>query len=453
MSLCTLFARLRGEKTFDRGIHPHDWKELSADAAVEVLPTPAAVTVPLVQHIGAPCVGTVKPRTTVEMGDVLGQAEAFVSAPVHSPIRGTTALETMVTLANGRHVPAIPVKAEGEQLTGPALFEAIFGGDWPTEGLDAYEPDTIVQAIQAAGLVGMGGAGFPTHVKLKLNPHKPVDTLLVNGCECEPYLTADHRLMLEAPRPRPPGARRAAGAAGATRVAVAIEDNKPQAIAALQQAAEGTGVEIVPTATRYPMGGEKQTILAVLGREVPTGGLPLDVGVVVVNVGTTAAIARAVVRGQPLTHRIITVTGRGVNRPCNVLAPVGVSMQELIDFAGGLNERARRVVSGGPMMGFAVQDLSTPVTKGTSGITVLIQEDVDAAPETACVRCGRCVDVCPVGLVPTRIAMAVRNKDWETAKKYNIMACIECGCCGYACPASIPLVQIIRAGKAMMPRE
>lgn len=453
MTLPAILSRAMGKKTFARGIHPHDWKELSADARIEVVATPSSVLVPLVQHAGAPAEAKVKPREKVAAGQVLGDATAFVTAPVHTPLAGTTALATMTTLPNGRHVPAIPVTVEGEQLEGQALWDDVFGGDWPADGIDALDPKAIGDRIRAGGLVGLGGAGFPTHVKLTRNEKKPVDTLLVNGCECEPYLTADYRVMVEAPRPVIVGALLAARAAGAERILIAVEDNKPAGIEALRAAAAGTAVEVVPVETKYPMGGEKQTIVAVCGREVPTGGLPLDVGVVVINVGTAAAIARAVLRGKPLTHRVVTVSGRGVNRPCNLLAPVGMSYQELIDLAGGLNANARRVIAGGPMMGFAISDLSLPITKGTSGITVLVQEDLDRDEETACVRCGRCADVCPLHLIPTRIALATRQKNWELAKKYHIRACMECGCCAYACPASIPLVQIIRAGKATMPKD
>lgn len=442
-----------GRGTFARGIHPHDWKELSADAVIEVLPTPAQVNIPMVQHIGAPNAALTSPRQEVTLGEKIGDTDAFVAAPVHASINGVAAKASMVTLPNGRHVPSVQIKAQGEQLEGQALWDDIFGGDWPTDGLDTYAPETVLQAIREAGLVGMGGAGFPTHVKLKPNPEKPVDTVLLNGSECEPYLTADHRLMLEAPSPIITGALLAARACGAKRVVLSIEDNKPDAVEIMRKAADGTGVEVVATHTKYPMGGEKQLILATLGRTVPTGGLPLDCGVCVVNVGTAAAIARAVLRGKPLTHRIITVSGRGVHRPCNVLAPVGVSYEELLDHAGGLTEQAVRVVSGGPMMGMAIDKLHTPVTKGASGVTVLIDEDLKAAAETACVRCGRCVDVCPLHLVPTKLALAARNKNWELARRYYITACMECGCCAFACPASIPLVQIIRAGKATMPRE
>jgi electron transport complex protein RnfC len=316
--------------------------------------------------------------------------------------------------------------------------------------LEGYEPKEIAEAAHDAGLVGLGGAAFPTHVKLTRNEQRPIDTLLINGCECEPYLTADCSLMVAAPRPIITGGLLAQRAIGAGRVIVCVEDNKPNAIEALRNAAEGTSVEVQVLKTKYPQGGERQLTVAVLGREVPTGGLPLDIGAVVLNVATCAALARAVVRGRPLTHRIGTVSGGGIKRPKNLLVPIGARYRELIDYCGGVTAEAARVVSGGPMMGFTIGNLDVVVTKGTSGLTILTHEDVRRAEETTCVRCGRCVDICPLRLVPTKIALASQAGDAELAERYHITACVECGCCAYVCPASIPLVQLIRVGKVMV---
>lgn len=443
-----------GKRTFARGLHPDDKKSLSAGAALEVMPAPKAVLIPLVQHIGAPCAPTVKPKTAVAAGDVVGDVSAFVSAPVHASIDGTTGAPTATTLPTGQHVGAIPIAAgdEGQQLSGEALLADVYGGDWPTDGFKAYPPEHIVEQVRAGGIVGMGGAAFPTHVKLARNPDRPVNTLLVNGCECEPYLTADHRLMLEAPGAIVAGALLAAKAAGVERTIVVIEDNKPDAVAAMRAAAEPAGLDVAAVHTKYPMGGERQLVPAVMGREVPTGGLPLDVGVVVVNVATAAAIARAVLRGKPLTHRVVSVTGEGITHPKNLLVPIGVPYAELIEHCGGLRRDAARVIAGGPMMGFALADLDVPVTKGTSGVVVLTEEQVRRAEQSACIRCGRCVDACPLGLVPTRIALAAREKDWAAARRYYLTACCECGCCAYVCPARIPLVQLMRMGKASLPK-
>ncbi len=435
-------------RSFPGGVHPPDAKTLSGDAPIEAPPAPAQVRVPLLQHTGAACESVVKVRQQVMLGELIGRSEAPVSAPVHATVNGKVLKETVATLPNGRHVAVLPIQAEGEQLEGPAAVEEILGGEWPTDGLDAREPEAIAEAARAAGLVGLGGAAFPTHFKLRPPAGTRIDTLVVNGCECEPYLTTDQRLMEEAPAPVVAGAMLAARAVGAARVLVGIEDNKPVALAAMRAAADGTGVEIRGIPTKYPQGAEKQLILTLLGRRVPGGGLPLHVGVVVVNVGTAAALARAVLRGGALTHRVVTVTGAGIESPKNLLVPLGTRYADLIEMAGGLAPDAARVVAGGPMMGFAVGDLTTPVTKGTTGVTVLTAADLARERETACVRCGRCVDVCPMGLVPTRLALAVRAGAWDATRRYSIHACMECGCCAWECPARIPLVQLIRVGKA-----
>jgi len=446
-------AGIPGKGSFTRGVHPPQCKYLAADAPVAVMPTPAKVAVPLLQHTGAPCEPVVKARQEVAFGEVIGKATGFISAGLHAPVAGVVGRESVATLPNGRHVKTIPITAGEDQLAGQALWDDLYGGEWPTRGLDRYDGKDIVEAISEAGIVGLGGAAFPTHVKFVRNEAKPIDTILVNGCECEPYLTADYRLMLQGPEAIITGALLGARAVGADEIIVAIEDNKPLAIEAMIRAAKGTGVKVARLKTKYPMGGEKQTTIAVLGRKVPTGGLPLDVGVVVINVGTAAAIARAVIRGKPLTHRIVTVSGGGIARPKNLLVPIGISYGELIDYCGGLTGEAARVVSGGPMMGFALGNFDTPVTKGTSGLTVLTGTDVTGAPETQCVRCGRCVDVCPLNLVPTKLALASRHEDWELTRRYHLTACVECGCCAYVCPAGLPLVQLMRVGKAKMPRE
>ncbi|HDY64858.1 MAG TPA: RnfABCDGE type electron transport complex subunit C, partial [Phycisphaerae bacterium] len=380
-----------GKGTFAKGLHPPGRKGLAADAAIEVFPTPAQVKIPLLQHLGAPCAPLTKPRQPVVLGEKIGQNDAFISAPIHASISGTTAVLSAVTLPNGRRVRAIPIKAGEEQLSGKDLFRDVFGGDWPSSGLEQYAPEQIVSTVREAGLVGLGGAAFPTHVKLTRNDARPIDTLLVNGCECEPYLTADYRLMVECPSPILSGALLGARACGAKDVLIAIEDNKPLAVDTLSRAAKGTDVRVVELRTKYPQGSEKQTITAALGRTVPGGGLPLNVGVVVINAGTAAALAGAVLRDRPLTHRVVSVTGGGIVKPKNLLAPIGVSYRELIDYCGGLKPDAACVVAGGPMMGFTLGDLDAPITKGTSGVTVLTREDVARSIETDCIRCGRCV--------------------------------------------------------------
>ena len=437
-----------GSGTFAHGIHPPDRKALSRDAAIRVMPTPDKVVLSLHQNIGGPCESLVKPRQTVAWGETIGKGASFVSTTLHASVPGVVQRLMRVTLANGRHMDTVPIKAQGEIPSGQALWDEIFGGIWPTTGLDDYDPAQISRDINAAGLVGLGGAAFPTHVKIMPSDKKPIHTLIVNGCECEPYLTSDFRLMVESPAPIVTGALLAGRSLGARRIVIGVEDNKMPAVDALKQAADGTAIQIAVLKTKYPQGSEKHLIQAVINRQVPLGGLPSDVGVAISNVGTMAAVARAVIHKKPLTHRVISVTGGGIVNPSNVLAPIGVSFGALVDFCGGLRPDAARMVAGGPMMGFAFTNPDTPVTKGTSGLTVMSQDEVAAGEETVCVRCGKCVDVCPMRLVPTKIAMASRHQDVALSRRYNIMACFECGSCAYTCPAHIPLVQLIRAGKA-----
>ena len=441
-------AGFEGSGTFAKGVHPPGHKNFSQDAPIEVVPAPAKVVVPLMQNIGAPSECVVKAKQDVTFGEMIAKATGFVSVPIHSPINGKVQKVLNVTLPNGRHVPAVPIKADGKQLEGAALMEEILGGDWPKDAADKHDPKAISAAISAAGIVGLGGAAFPTHVKIMPNDKRPVDALLINGCECEPFLTPDYRIMVEAADAVVCGALLAGRAVGAKQIVVGIEANKPKAVESMTRAAQGTSVKIAVLKTKYPQGSEKHLIMAVMKRKVPPGKLPLDVGAAVSNVGTVVAVARAVLRKKPLTHRVVCVTGGGIVQPKNLLVPIGISYGELIEFCGGLRPEAARIVSGGPMMGFAFTDMEMPVTKGASGVTVLTRDDVKKAEETACVRCGRCVDVCPLNLVPSKLAVASRNKNLEVAERYNIFTCLECGCCAYTCPAGLPLVQLIRMGKA-----
>lgn len=442
-----------GKGSFARGVHPPDSKWLSADQKIEVVPAPSEVIIPLLQHTGAPCKTTVTQKQSVRVGDRVGDADAPVSAPVHASLNGVVGKLSVVTLPNARHVNMLPIQAEGEQLEGQALYDEVLGGNWALDKLEEWSPEALTMRVREAGIVGLGGAAFPTSVKLVRNAKKPAEILLLNGCECEPYLTADYRIMIEAPAAVIAGALIAAISCGVRETVIAIEDNKPEAIQSLRTAAAGTGVRIAVLETKYPMGGERQTVPAVTGRAVPTGGLPLDVGVVVINVGTAVAVAGAVLRGRNLTHRVVTVTGEGVRQPKNLLVPIGISYRALIDYCGGMTADTTRIISGGPMMGFAVNTTDIPVTKGTSGILLLTEKNIRMAEETSCIRCGRCVDACPLNLIPTRLAMAVRHREWLVAKRYHLTACMECGCCAYVCPASIPLVQLIRMGKVQMPRD
>ncbi len=432
--------------TFKRGVHPPHRKLTESDAVERAeLQPQQIVVIPMVQHIGAPNSSTVKVKDEVTVGQVLGETEAFVSAPVHSPVNGVVKQVAAYNHPSGQKIAGVVITV-GENQPKPRQWNKLPDG----YDLDKIEADSIGATVRKAGIVGMGGAAFPTAVKLANNPQKPVDTIILNGCECEPYLTSDHRLMLEAPGPIVAGLQLAMKAAGASRGFIAIENNKPDAIETLTNAITGIdNLQLAVCQTKYPQGGEKQLIQAVLNRDVPTGGLPLDVKVVVINVGTASSIAFACATGEALTERIVTVTGKGVNKPGNYMVPVGMLLSDLLDHCGGLNDKAEKVLLGGPMMGPTTATLDIPILKGTSGITVMTGEEFQLLESTACIRCSRCVDYCPMNLTATRIAHAIKARDVEMALEYDLSACIECGCCSYVCPAQIPLVQYMRSGKLL----
>lgn len=453
-------AREIATYTFPRGIHPREGKELSEKCSIEILPTPELLKISLSQHIGAPAKLCVKQRDTLEAGQLVGEAGGFVSAAIYTPLPGTVKRIGAVTLPNGRRAPAVIQNVDVEKAAAVTkeLFEKLT--HFSDYSLADYTSEEILAKIRNAGLVGEGGAAFPTHVKLTPNPEKPIDTLLINGCECEPYLTADHRVMLEMTDAVLAGVRFAAKAVGAKKIMFCIEANKPDAIETVAKAVEALKkeagepeIEVARMKTKYPQGGEKQLIYAALRRKVPLGKLPMDIGAAVVNVGTSASIAMAVRYDAPLTHRVVTVTGGGIKRPANLFVPIGTPVNVLVDYCGKMLPNARRILLGGPMMGFAIGSPDIPVTKGTSGITILSAQEVDRAKQTNCIRCGRCVSACPMHLIPTRLILAARAKNWDSFKEYHPMACIECGCCSFSCPAKIPIVQMIRVGKMELARQ
>jgi electron transport complex protein RnfC len=418
---------------FKGGVHPPEHKAATSASAVEWAPVPARLVLPMSQHLGAPCVPTVAVGDRVVRGQVIGSVDAMVSAPVHSPVAGTVSgIEATLTTA-GTRVTAVVIEPDEAQDLGS--YDLVPAGD--DRG-----------RIRAAGIVGLGGATFPSVVKLTPPKDMSIETVILNGCECEPYLTCDHRLMLEEPERVIAGARHIQRIVGAKRVVVAVESNKPDAAEALRSAG-GDDVEVVVLPTRYPQGAEKQLIYAMLKVEVPHGKLPAATGALVHNVATAAAIADALEFGKPLTERVVTVTG-AVARPGNYRVLLGTLVSDLIEHAGGFSDPVARVIAGGPMTGQALASLDVPVTKGTSGI-VAIPPDVVApavSDDQPCIRCGRCSEGCPMSLEPYAIANYAYRRLWDSAAGWRPIDCIECGVCSYSCPTRRPLLQLIRLAKA-----
>lgn len=424
------------------GIHPPGNK-LSAGRPIEMIAAPAAVVIPLSQHIGAPAKAVVAKGDKVKVGTLIGKAEGFVSANVHSSVSGTvTKIDTM-TDGSGIARPAIYIDAEGDE--------------WETD-IDRSETlvkecnfssEDIIQKIETAGIVGMGGATFPTKIKLTPPPGNKAEILIINAVECEPYLTADHSLMIEKSEQIMVGTIILMKSLNVNRAVIGIECNKPDAIDKMTKlATEYKGIEIMPLKMQYPQGGEKQLIDAVIRRQVKSGLLPISVGAVVQNVGTVYAVYEAVQKNKPLIERIITVTGKKVTKPSNFLARIGTPVSTLIDAAGGMPENTGKLIGGGPMMGRAMINATAPVTKGSSGILILTKEESVRRPARDCIRCAKCVGACPMGLEPNLLMNLSEYKAWDDAEKNYITDCIECGSCSYTCPANRPLLDYIRLGKS-----
>lgn len=428
-------------KAFKGGIHPQDKKGFTSNKPIEEPSQPERVVIPLTQHLGAPCKPLVSINQEVKKGELIGEPGGFVSAPVHSSVSGRV-------LAIGNFLNAIG------KMVNSIVIENNYREEWTIlkDNPDYLNlsPDALRAKIRDAGIVGMGGAAFPTIVKLSPPKEKPIDTVILNGSECEPYITSDYRLMLEKSYEIIQGLKIIMKILGVQKGFVGIEDNKPEAIKIMKQTAEEEqGVEVCSLPTKYPEGAEKMLIKAITGREVPPRALPMDVKVVVQNVGTSFAIYEAVRYGKPLIERTITITGEGINNPKNLLVKTGTLVSHLIENCGGLKDENVKIISGGPMMGFALASLEVPVTKGTSGIVALTDRDIihtrDFGP---CIRCGRCIEACPMGLMPSMLSIYAEKGFYEGAKEYNLFDCFECGSCAFVCPSKRPIVQFVRLAKS-----
>ena len=417
------------------GIHPVEGKEPTEHKALVRFPAPETVVIPLSMHLGAPANAIVSVGDYVKMGQKIGEAAGFISAPVHSSVSGTViAIEDRPHATRGT-CPSIVIANDGKDT----LDESIR----PNKALEELTAQEIIEIVKNAGIVGMGGAGFPTYVKL--NPGKPIDAVLVNACECEPMLTADHRVLLEYADEIVFGLKAVMKTVAAPKGIIVIEENKPDAIALLREkTAEAEGIEVLEVATQYPQGGEKMLIKRALGRSVPSGKLPADVGACVSNVSTIKAIADAIKTGMPLIERVTTVTGKYIPNPQNFIVRLGTSAAALVDACGGISAEDVLVKAGGPMMGFPQSTLDTPIMKGSNGIIAI---DTDNAEANECIKCGRCVDVCPMDLKPLHYYKLAVAQDWQGCKAMNIMDCMECRCCEYICSSRLPLVTMIKMGK------
>lgn len=433
-------------KTFRGGIHPKDSKTLTSNCPIEVAPIPQKVIIPLRQHIGAMATPVVKKGDIVKKGQLIAQNQGFVSSNIHASICGT-----VVDICDYNHgtfgkCMSVIIESNGED----EWFEGI-PKERDTTSLSGKE---IVKIVQSMGIVGLGGATFPTHVKLQPGEEKSIDTLILNGAECEPYLTADYRIMLERAEKVAEGIKLTMKILNVKKSYIGIEDNKPEAVSEMKKAVKNIfkdddlDVEVVALPTKYPQGAEKMLIKVLTGREVPSGGLPTDVKVVVQNVGTVVAIYDAVAKGIPLIERVVTISGGAIKEPKNILFRVGTTFEEAINLCGGLISDPEKVIMGGPMMGFAQYTLDIPIAKGTSGILALTEKEVNRGTVYPCIRCGRCVEACPMGLVPSMFAnMAEKDAFIEAKEDYNLLDCVECGSCAYACPSKRKIVQAVRYNK------
>lgn len=429
-------------KTFSLGgIHPAENK-LSANSAIQVLPIPEIVSIPISQHIGAPATPIVKKDDEVKVGQLIAKSSGFVSANIHSSVSGTVFKVDEIMDSSGFRRTSIIIKVKGDEW-----METIDRSNDLVKEISASKEE-IVKKIAEAGIVGLGGATFPAHVKLSVPPGKTAEILIINAVECEPYLTSDHRVMLEKGNEVLIGTQILMKALGVDKAIVGIENNKPDAIAHLTKlAASYQGIEICPLKTQYPQGGEKQLISATIKREIPSGALPIEVGAVVQNVGTALAVYEAVQKNKPLFERVATITGKSLKNPSNWIFRVGTPVKDLIDAAGGLPEDTGKIIGGGPMMGKALTTVDVPLTKGSSGLLLMPREEAARKESKTCIRCGKCISVCPMGLEPFLLMVLADKKEYDRLESDAVMDCIECGSCSFTCPANRPLLDYIRLGK------
>ncbi|MBT8087056.1 MAG: electron transport complex subunit RsxC [Gammaproteobacteria bacterium] len=433
-----LLAQLR--RGFEHGVHPAHLKEQTADLPIQRVPFVKDYVMPLGQHIGVPCEAVVEKGERVKRGQLIAKPGGFVSTALHSPVTGTVTKVGDFRGADGRFAAAIGIEADAFSRQ---QVDAESGQDWRELSLDAF-----IEAVQMAGIVGMGGAAFPSHVKLSVPEGIRIRQLLINGAECEPYLTNDHRLMVERPEALLDGAEIVRQKLGADETVIGVEMNKPDAIEIIgRQIRPDQPIRVVPLAVKYPQGAEKMMIKSVFDVEVPAGQLPRDVGVNVNNVGTIVAIADYFLRGMPLIERVLTVAGPGVTYPANLIVPLGTPLREVVRFCGGLKGDTREIIMGGPMMGRPVASLDVPVVKGCSGVLVFTEQQTAKRQEYPCIRCGRCLEACPYFLNPSRFARLARARLYDEMKALHVFDCVECGSCTFTCPSNIPIVQLIRTAK------
>lgn len=428
--------------TFKGGVHPYDGKELSKDKSIVPYQPKGDLIYPVSQHIGAPAAPVVAKGDRVLVGQKIAEAGGFVSSPVYASVSGTVKAIEPHFVSTGAKVNSIVVENDGLYEEAPGL---------PIKPFAEMSREDIIGIIKESGVVGMGGAGFPTHVKLSPKDPDKIDYVLVNCAECEPYLTSDYRLMLERPEKVVGGLKVVLELFGNAQGCICIEDNKPEAIKIMQKAcADETRIQVKVLKTKYPQGAERMLIHAVTGRDLNSTMLPADLGCVVDNCDTITSIYDAVMLGKPLISRVVTISGEAIADPSNFECRMGTNVAELIEAAGGFKSEAKKVISGGPMMGFAMFDLEVPTTKTTSAITCLAADAVSESPTTACINCGRCVAACDEGLIPARLAQFSEKFNLEAFQKWHGMECVECGCCSYVCPAKRPLAQMIKNVRRMV---